>query len=163
MSDERAPAGPANLIEVTPELRELLLRVAPPAASWKRIPERVLADMLSRYPERERRRLAAELRQFAERFASPSERDLLARIGEGLALPDGVTVAAESALAADRVGKRHAAHRKAREWVRMQWERDRAGYKSKSDFARIMAGLLRTERGLEVKERTIAEDWLKGC
>lgn len=163
MSDERGTIGPTDLIEVTPELRELLLRVAPPAASWKRIPERVLADMLTRHPERERRRLAAELREFAEGVATAGERNLLVRIADGLALLGGVNAAAEAALAADRVGKRHAAHREARAYVRGEWPQARDSYAgNRSAFARDMAKRLKRERGLEVTERTIAEDWLKG-
>lgn len=68
----------------------------------------------------------------------------------------------ESTIARHRVGARYGDRREAREWVRELWQREGHAFDSKSDFARLMARRLLNERGLEVKDRTIREDWLKG-
>jgi hypothetical protein len=70
--------------------------------------------------------------------------------------------ALESMIATLRVSARHGDRKGARERVRELWQREGGGYESKSDFARVMARRLLIETGLEVTDRTIREDWLRG-
>jgi hypothetical protein len=69
----------------------------------------------------------------------------------------------ESLLASRRVAARHVDRRDARECARETWQREADAYKrNKSDFARTFARRLLNERGIEVTDRTIREDWLRG-
>jgi hypothetical protein len=68
----------------------------------------------------------------------------------------------KSSNSRDMVAKRFGSVRKAREWVISEWNKDRAAYDSKADFARIHARRVANEFGVPIKERTITERWLKG-
>jgi hypothetical protein len=83
--------------------------------------------------------------------------------GDLSATPAELIAELDGPLQARRITGRHAPRRVAREAVRNEWQRDRQAYGgNKTDFARAMARRLLIEQGLEVTDRTIREDWLRG-
>jgi hypothetical protein len=70
----------------------------------------------------------------------------------------------QSSLQRAVANKRHDPSTKAKAWIVSEWKREKEGYKgNKSDFARHYARRITNEMdGLNVKERTIRERWLKG-
>lgn len=71
--------------------------------------------------------------------------------------------ALNSAAAADRARSRHEATESARAWVLREWGANAGAYeRNKSAFAADYVLRCKRELGVQIRERTIRETWLKG-
>lgn len=100
--------------------------------------------------------------------ASPGASDLVSLL-QLLAVESVDCLTAEDSMklldrvrAAGRANDRHQAGRRMKAWVRAEWLAHGQAYRSKADFARIYRDKLLKERGFEVTERSLWEDWLRG-
>jgi hypothetical protein len=77
---------------------------------------------------------------------------------------DAISAAKKMALserAAANAARGHAPRNEARQWIWTEWMAYRAESPNKSEFARLYSRRLKQERGLDVKEKTIREVWLR--